>query len=200
MLEAVLVAGAILCAIQAVRAQRLLASALWLAGVSVLTSVMVYLMGAYQVAVIELSVGTGLVTVLFVFAVGVTGERECEPHPVLPRPLAWTFVGLAGVLLATTALPVPAALGGTGGTFATLLWRDRGLDVLVQIVLLFSGVVGVLGLLTEAPGRRAQAETAAPAEAAPVETWALESATAPQAEEAPEPQPEPEPVPEEVHA
>lgn len=190
MLEAVLVAGAILCAILAVRAQRLLASALWLAGVSVLTSVMVYLMGAVEVAVIELSVGTGLVTVLFVFAVGVTGEHECEPHAIVPRPLSWTLVALAVVLLAVNALPVPAALGGTGVTLAAMLWTDRGLDVLVQIVLIFSGVLGVLGLLSEGTAAN-HSHQPAQAEDAPVDTWALESTTAPQTEQAPH---------EEVHA
>ena len=185
MLEAVLVAGAILCAILAIRAQRLLASALWLAGVSVLTSVMVYLMGAVEVAVIELSVGTGLVTVLFVFAVSVTGEHECEPHAVVPRPLSWTLVALAVVLLAANVLPVPAALGGTGAPLATVLWSHRGLDVLVQIVLLFSGVLGILGLLSDATAVNHSPEPVAQAEDAPVDTWALESATAPQPEQAP---------------
>jgi len=33
---------------------------------------------------------------------------------------------------------------------AFMLWRLRGLDVLVQIVLIFSGVLGLLGLLAEA--------------------------------------------------
>jgi uncharacterized MnhB-related membrane protein len=191
MLEAVLVAGAILCALLAIRAQRLLASALWLAGVSVLTSIMVYLMGAVEVAVIELSVGTGLVTVLFVFAVSVTGEQECEPHAVVPRALSWTLVGLAVVLLAVNVLPVPAPLGGTGGTLATMLWMDRSLDVLVQIVLLFSGVLGVLGLLSDSTTQNHSTEPVAQVEDAPVDTWALESATASQPEQTPH---------EEVHA
>jgi Tfp pilus assembly protein PilV len=30
------------------------------------------------------------------------------------------------------------------------LWQARGLDVLVQIVLIFAGVLGLLGLLAEA--------------------------------------------------
>jgi len=53
----------------------LIASALWLAGVSALVSIMCYLLGAYAVAVIELSVGAGLVTVLFVFAISIAGEE-----------------------------------------------------------------------------------------------------------------------------
>ena len=33
--------------------------------------------------------------------------------------------------------------------FATMLWEQRGLDVLIQIGLIFAGVLGVLGLLAE---------------------------------------------------
>jgi hypothetical protein len=39
-------------------------------------------------------------------------------------------------------------------TLAVSLWQTRVLDVWIQIVLIFSGVVGVLGLLSEkTPGR-----------------------------------------------
>jgi hypothetical protein len=31
-----------------------------------------------------------------------------------------------------------------------MLWQQRGLDVLAQIVLIFAGVLGLLGLLAEA--------------------------------------------------
>jgi len=55
------------CGVQAIRAKRLLAAALWLAGVSAAVATLMYSLGAYEVAVIELSVGAGLVTVLFVF-------------------------------------------------------------------------------------------------------------------------------------
>jgi hypothetical protein len=33
---------------------------------------------------------------------------------------------------------------------AQVIWQQRGLDVLVQVVLIFSGVLGLLGLLAEA--------------------------------------------------
>ena len=45
----------------AIRARRLLTSAIWLAGVSALISIVFYLFGARQIVVIELSVGAGLV-------------------------------------------------------------------------------------------------------------------------------------------
>ena len=72
-------------AVQAIRTKQLITSALWLAGVSALCSVLFFLFGAQLVAVIELSVGAGLVTVLFVFAISVAGDDALNATPVPPR-------------------------------------------------------------------------------------------------------------------
>ena len=92
-------------AIQAIRAQRLLHSAIWLAGVSALLAILFYQLGAHQVAVIELSVGAGLVTVLFVFAIGMAGEDQIKLRPLIPRPLVWGLVIAAMFLLGWLAFP-----------------------------------------------------------------------------------------------
>src|SRR5512138_2609890 len=92
------VAGLLVCVLQAVRAQRLLHSALWLAGTSALVALEMYLLGAPEVAVIELSVGAGLVTVLFVFAINIAGEEAMSALPIVPRPLAWVLVSMFVVL------------------------------------------------------------------------------------------------------
>lgn len=147
----IIAAGLLVCAVMAVRAKRLLVSALWLAGASALTALFMYLLGAPEVAVIELSVGAGLVTVLFVFAINIAGEEAVSASAIIPKPLAYGLVIAAVLLIGWLALPafnvtLPAAVGGT---FAETLWRDRTLDVLLQVLLVFSGVLGVLGLLSE---------------------------------------------------
>jgi uncharacterized MnhB-related membrane protein len=150
MLYALLIALALFCAIQAIRAEQLLTSALWLAGVSALLSVVFYMMGATTVAVIELSVGAGLVTVLFVFAINIAGEELSFPPPFVPKPLAWVLVIAAVGLLGWSVLPLPASETlAQEPTFTSVLWGERGLDVLVQVVLIFAGVLGLLGLLAE---------------------------------------------------
>ncbi len=150
-IHAFLVTAAIFCAVQAVRAERLLISALWLAGVSATLALVFYLLGAYQVAVIELSVGAGLVTVLFVFAISVAGEEAVSRRPLLPRSLAWGLVLLAVLLLGWLLLPLETREAPEAEpAFTTVLWQQRGLDVLVQVVLIFAGVLGLLGLLAEA--------------------------------------------------
>ena len=143
--------GALVCAIQAIRAERLLISALWLAGTSALVSLLLYLAGAPEVAVVELSVGAGLVTVLFVFAISIAGDEGQRLKPAIPRWLAWSMAIAAAVLLAWFSLPamVPGWNLPAGVPFASRLWHDRYLDILVQVALIFAGVLGVLGLLTE---------------------------------------------------
>ncbi len=89
----------LICAIQAIRSNRLLISAIWLAGASALTALIMYLLGAHQVAVIELSVGAGLVTVLFVFAINISGEEVFKPARLVPKPMAWVVALLATALL-----------------------------------------------------------------------------------------------------
>lgn len=151
MLVAFLIALALLAAIQAIRAARLMSSALWLAGVSATLSIVFYLMGALNVAVIELSVGAGLVTVLFVFAINVAGEEPLDAFPLVPRPVAWVLVIGCLLLLGWASLPLPLAQApGPQDSFATMLWQKRGLDVLAQAILIFAGVLGLLGLLAEA--------------------------------------------------
>ncbi|MFN2223928.1 MAG: Na(+)/H(+) antiporter subunit B [Candidatus Promineifilaceae bacterium] len=169
MLSALLTVAALACAIQAVRARRLLDSAIWLSGVSALLAILLYRLGAHQVAAIELSVGAGLVTVLFVFAIGMAGDEGDRPGTVVPRGAAWALVLTAVLLLGWLILPggedglvqpeqQPAvAISAAGAEPAeeplqTVIWQQRGLDVLVQVVLIFSGILGVLGLLAEAKG------------------------------------------------
>ncbi len=150
-IHGIVVAGLLVCAVQAARAQYLLHSALWLAGTSALVALEMYLLGAPEVAVIELSVGAGLVTVLFVFAINIAGEEAMTALPVVPKPLAWILVSAFVVLFGWMTkdilwmkVPMTPPL-----YFKTVLWENRLLDVLLQIALMFAGVLGVLGLLQD---------------------------------------------------
>lgn len=148
------VAGIVVCAILAIRAQRLLTSALWLAGCSALVAVLLYLMGAAELAVIELSVGAGLVTVLFVFAINIAGEDATVLPAPLPRPLSWVLVLAAAGLLAWQVLPdllpLPWLRATDSASFSNWVWGNRMVDLLLQVVLIFAGVLGMMGLLSEA--------------------------------------------------
>lgn len=149
-MSAILVAGIIICTIQAIRARQLLPAALWLAGVSAIVAILIYILGAPQVAVIELSVGAGLVTVLFVYAIGVAGEATRDLPSLIPKPLAWSLIILTIASLVWLIWPVQnASPTSEGPSFTDVLWEGRALDVWVQILLVFSGVLGILGLLAD---------------------------------------------------
>ena len=146
----ILVLVAAFCAYRAILSKHLLPSALYLACVSALVSVSLYLLGAFEVAVIELSVGAGLVTVLLVYALSMVGEVTLDPGPIIPKPFAFVLVVAIAVLAGWMAYPVvsqPAAGGEV--LLANVLWKQRALDVWVQVALIFSGVMGVLGILSE---------------------------------------------------
>jgi uncharacterized MnhB-related membrane protein len=147
----IILVGIVVCAIQAIRVHRLLISAIWLAGCSALVALMMYLAGAPEVAVIELSVGAGLVTVLFVFAINIAGEEAISVRAFIPRPLAWLLTAGALLLFAWLFWPglLQANLADAQAGFAETLWQDRSLDTLLQIVLIFAGTLGVIGLLAE---------------------------------------------------
>lgn len=143
--------AALVCAVQAIRTQRLLISAIWLAGTSALTALLLFILGAHEVAVIELSVGAGLVTVLFVFAINISGEEIFKPARLVPKPIAWAVVLLTTALLVwfTSGSFTQSAITVEEFTFSTALWEMRGIDIVLQGFLIFAGVLVVLGLLNE---------------------------------------------------
>lgn len=150
MIYAGLMLGAVLVAFFAVHAKRLLASAIWLALLSALSAVLFYSLGAFHLAVIELSVGAGLVTVLFVFAIAVSGGEKADGKPAIPTGVAALFGLVMMALLAWLVLPIEAQVTDSGQvSFIEMLWEGRALDVMVQLAIIFSGVVAVLGLLGE---------------------------------------------------
>jgi len=150
-----LLAGAIFCAYRATVSKRILTSTLYLACISALTSVAMFMLGATQVAVMELSVGAGLVTVLMVYALSVVGEDAMDLTSVIPKLLALVLVASVTILLGWMAYPAMQLTIVPGDVdLANVLWKSRVLDVWIQIVLIFAGVMGVLGLLSErAPGK-----------------------------------------------
>ena len=148
--DAVFLLGAVFCAYRAIVAKRILSATIYLACISALISAVIYLLGAPQVAVMELSVGAGLVTVLLVYALSVVGDDAMDPASVIPKPLAFAVVGTVVILLGLMAYPaIQTSLDQGSTTLANVLWQNRVLDVWIQIALIFSGVMGVLGLLSE---------------------------------------------------
>lgn len=98
MIDLLLMLLALLCGWQAIRAKALLTAALWLAGVSAFVALAMYGVGAAETAVIELSVGAGLVTILFVFAITIAGDEAMTAPTIIPKLLRWFL--LVGIIAA----------------------------------------------------------------------------------------------------
>lgn len=147
--------GAICSAVLAIRSRPLVAT-LWLALLSALSAIILYLVGAEEIAVIELSVGAGLITVLLAFAISMA-EDEFMPVSIIPRPFAWILILTASGLLIWLVLPhltEPSVAAATPTATETVpfyieVWENRLLDLLVQIAIIISGVIGILSLLGE---------------------------------------------------
>lgn len=170
-LQLIAVFGIVTLAWMAVRASHLLVAVLDLAGASVFVSILLYLLGAREVAVIELSVGAGLVTVMLILTASIAGEDLTGGRSVVPQTLALMLPVLALLVTALLVLPPPppAATEATA-TFATTLWQTRAADVLLQSVLMFAGLLTVLGLLAETRTIEITAKAQRPVtEAAPAE-------------------------------
>jgi len=153
MLSASLVVLTLVFAVQAIRARQLISSALWLAGVSALCATLLFIYGAQLVAIVELSVGAGLVTVLFVFAINIAGDETPDQKAVPPWPVTAGFISLFVFLLGWFLLsmtPPGHASSLAEPVLQNELWLTRGLDLIAQVILIFSGVLGLLGLLAEA--------------------------------------------------
>jgi uncharacterized MnhB-related membrane protein len=150
-IQTLVLSGMLICAIQAIRAERLLVSALWLAGCSALLALALGLLGAPEVGVVELSVGAGLVTVIFVFAISIAGEDTSVSGTLVPRPIAWGMMGLFAFLLIWLTVPrlLAPVTQRDALPFLRAVWDERSLDTVLQVVLIFSGVLGSLGLLAE---------------------------------------------------
>jgi uncharacterized MnhB-related membrane protein len=152
-----LVVGALICAYRAMTSARILSSTIYLACVSASVAIMLFLLGAYQVAVIELSVGAGLVTVLLVYAISVVGDDASDPGPVIPRPVAVGLTLLTVAMIGYMAYSLPSrGMTAPVPVLLNALWQQRVLDVWIQMVLIFAGVLGILGLLAEGKGAHAR--------------------------------------------
>lgn len=168
-IDILLVTAIVLGGLKALRAGRLLVAVLWLTLSSALIATILYRTGAPEIAAMELSVGAGLVTVMFVFSIAIAGEDAMGAQTLIPPALAWLLIVGAAVLFAVPILPVETVETAVSEpTFAAMLWEERALDVLVQIGLIFAGVLGILGLLTE-PAVERKKETVTQTVGLPVE-------------------------------
>lgn len=147
----------VIAALWTVMTRSLLRSAIGLALTSVALTVMMFRLNSALAAVFELSVCTGLISVLFISTITLT-------HPLTKQEMVefmkdrmkrfWYLplvIVVAGIVLSMVKvkinLTLPAAETQTNARF--VLWNLRQLDLVGQIIILLTGVLGIVILFKE---------------------------------------------------
>ncbi len=151
-----LVASAVVC----VALSDLLKAAIALAITSAILSIIMFLMGAPLAAVFELSVCAGMITVVFISACSMSRIYTRKEHEQRQKARNRRFLLLPALLVAlavvvflvlsphiTGVSPIPS--GGSGSGVQAALWGSRQVDLIGQIILILTGVYGVIVFFKE---------------------------------------------------
>jgi NADH-quinone oxidoreductase subunit J len=144
-------------ALWTVMTRSLLRSAIGLALTSVILTIIMFRLNSPLAAVFELSVCAGLISVLFVSTISLThplSKLEVMQH-MRERLTRFWFLPLIMILLAVILslvnikpdikLPAPETVKDV----RIVLWNLRRIDVMGQIIILLTGVFGVVILFVE---------------------------------------------------
>ena len=143
--------------VYAVMEHSILRSAIGLALSSAALAMMFYAMGAPLASVFELSVCSGLVTVIFISGISLSHSpkmevkrefRDAERNRFLPLLLIALGAGLVAVSLSLGYPEVGFATGSATG-FREVFWNSRQADVWGQIAAILCGGVAVAVLFRE---------------------------------------------------
>jgi NADH-quinone oxidoreductase subunit J len=150
----------LLAAIWTVLTSGLMRSVIGLAAVSVLVTILMFMLGADLAAVFELSVCAGLITAVFVSTISMTqpDASRSEPREGTRKPLR-RYALLPILVLATglvvaflsagLSLPALPADAGASTDARELLWGVRRTDLLGQVIVILAGALGVTVLFKE---------------------------------------------------
>jgi NADH-quinone oxidoreductase subunit J len=156
-LDLILLLSLLLAAIWTVMTIRLIRSIVGLALTSAILSVIMYRLNSPLAAVFELSVCSGLISVIFITTVSFTQRITKERLLIRRRERLARFLYLPFIIVVVGLLlfqyfkipqfelPVPVK----GPDVRAVLWNLRHLDLLGQAIILLAGVLGVVILFKE---------------------------------------------------
>lgn len=143
-------------ALWAAFAKDLLRSAIALLGGSIGLTLLLFDLNAPIAGVFELSVGAGLITVLFILTISLTRPVEGEENLTRKKAHYKRFLFLPFLILAIAVLlwltrnqwiiDLPMGNIQENTNVGEILWKSRGLDLLGQIIILLVGAFGVVVL------------------------------------------------------
>ena len=148
-----LMLAASLCAVMF---RSMLKSAIFLAASSAFLAIALFIMNVYWAAIVELSVCSGLITVVFVSVISLAttdrrGEERSKAHHqrYAPLPFLLIFTGIClGAVFMLSHFRVnfnPVELAGFD-EFKETFWQTRQVDILGQIIIILTGAFAVVVL------------------------------------------------------
>ena len=156
----ILLAGMIVSTVMCVMLRSLLKAAIALAFTSAILSIVMFVMGAPLAGVFELSVCAGLITVIFISAISMTGTHSKEEIAAKVKVRLKRFIYLPFVLIILFAILLVVIWPHVDGTLITnvaasglkvqdVLWGKRQLDIFGQIAIILAGVFGIVVFFKE---------------------------------------------------
>ena len=146
-----------LAAIWTVMGRSLLKATIGLAVTSAVLSIIIFRLGSPLAAVFELSVCTGLITVVFVSTISLTKPLTHKDITEMSRKRHKRFIYLPVILALTAFLIIRSgapkglimSMGESVHNVAEVLWDMRQLDMFGQVILIIAGALGVVVLFAE---------------------------------------------------
>lgn len=151
----------VLAALFVVFSRDLLYAVISLGLLSVFTSVLFYSLGSPYASIIELSIGAGLITILFMATISLVEQ----PKPRKGNIFGLSFLNVMGIaVIAIAALWIGFSLvkgGGPSlvaalvpsGTLPETLWGNRLLDVFGLGIIIFTAAIGIGALFRTEGGK-----------------------------------------------
>ncbi len=143
----------------AATSRKLIISAVALAVVSAALGVLMYVLGAHSAAIFEVSVCSGLVTVIFISAVSLSnGDKQIEAQDTAEpkrkkRYLPAILIGLGALIMIAAGFsgfslgePVSAT---SGVSFQEVFWETCQADIFGQMVALIAGASAIVVFFKE---------------------------------------------------
>lgn len=134
-------------------------SAIALAAASVALGIIMYELGSTWAALFEVSVCSGLVTVIFISAISLSNVEKKELEKVYEDkkrtallPVILIISGVALVIAAMSAgvsLPQANPAAKVADDLREILWNNRQADILGQIIIMITGSAAVVVLFRE---------------------------------------------------
>ncbi|HZW48954.1 MAG TPA: NADH-quinone oxidoreductase subunit J [Bacillota bacterium] len=143
--------------IMAVMSRSILKSAIYLAAASAALGVVMFLLGAKWASVFEVSVCSGLVTVIFISAISLSNMKIEDVHKLYDDkkrmaylPYVLLFGGFTMITFVLTKdINLTVVAQSTMEDFQNIFWNTRMADILGQITAILIGGIAVIVLLKE---------------------------------------------------